>query len=156
MRANIAVTLSHLASFPLGTHGELRAICNLTMSSVAQTIFRNDDITASGKWRYIAVRLFRCRTDFRGRSMAGPPPYNSLYERGKTAIPSPHRIYRCNRYRRRRRHRRCRKSTTSLKRPVFNVVWKFPRRRAHPEGSSFPLFIDRRTKGNSFCPMENR
>jgi len=38
---------------------------------------------------YIAVRLFRCRADSRGRSIAGPPPYNSLYERGKTAIPSP-------------------------------------------------------------------
>lgn len=58
------------------------------MRSAAQAIFRNDGITTSEKRRYIAVR-FRCRADSCGRSIARLPPYNSLYERGKTAILSP-------------------------------------------------------------------
>jgi len=58
------------------------------MRSAAQAIFRNDVITVSGKRRYIAVKLFRCRADSRGHSIAGSPPYNSLYEGDKTAILS--------------------------------------------------------------------
>lgn len=50
----------------------LSIICNPAMCNVVlRAIFRNDDgITASGKRHYIAVRLFQCRADFRGRSIA--------------------------------------------------------------------------------------
>lgn len=129
------------------------------MRSAAQAIFRNDGITAAGKRHFIAVRLFRCRADCRGRSIARPLPYNSLYERGKTTVPSlpPKPPLRSPQP----------PSPSPLPSPpqIHDVVKttkpstsprKFPRRAAHPGGSSFPPFIDRRTKGNSFCPMENR
>lgn len=152
---------STLPHFPIYTE-YISMICNPTMGNVVlQAIFRNGvGITASGKRHYIAVRLFHSVGQISAVVRSRPSLYNSLYERDKTTIPlsatpfpardpqPPNRRNRC-------RHRR-RKSTMSLIRPVFNVAGKFPWRAVHPKGSSFPPFIDRSTKGNSFCLIENR